>query len=145
MAEQDVIREIFKKYQTIAVCGMSRDPDKPAHYVPAYLQRQGYNIIPINPYADVILGRRSYPTVHEVPDTIDILEVFRPSDQALEVVKQAIGRRKEKGDVAVIWLQQGIRNETAKRVAEEAGITFIQDRCMYVDHKRLFSEGRRML
>jgi predicted CoA-binding protein len=144
MAEQDVIREIFKKYKTIAVCGMSRDPDKPAHYVPAYLQRQGYDIIPINPYADVILGLRSYATVHEVPDTIDILNVFRPSAQALDVVKQAIARRGEKGDIAVIWLQQGIRNETAGRLAEEAGITFIQDRCMYVDYKRLFPEGRRM-
>jgi uncharacterized protein len=141
MISKDTLRQIFEK-KTIAVCGMSRDPGKAAHYVPAYLLDKGYEIIPINPYTDAILGRPSYATVHDVPETIDILEVFRPSDQALEVVKQAVARREKKGDVAVIWLQAGISNETARELAERAGIIFVQDRCMMTDFKMLFPDGR---
>ena len=141
MISKDTLRAIFEK-KTIAVCGMSRNPDKAAHYVPAYLLDRGYEIIPINPHTEAILGRRSYATIHAVPETIDSLEVFRPSDQALEVVKQAVARREKKGDVAVIWLQAGISNEKARELAERAGITFVQDRCMMTDFKMLFPDGR---
>lgn len=142
MISKDTLRQVFENYKTIAVCGMSRNPDKAAHYVPAYLLDRGYEIIPINPNASAILGRPSYATVHDVPETIDILEVFRPSDQALEVVKQAVARREKKGDVAVIWLQAGIHSEAARELAESAGIIFVQDRCMMTDFKMLFPGGR---
>ena len=135
-----LLREILTKYRNIAVVGMSKNPEKPAHSVPAYLASQGYNIIPVNPSAGRILDRRSYPSLKEVEESVDVVEVFRPSDQALDIVKEAIERRKERKDIKVIWLQEGIENEEAKRLAEREGITFVQNRCMYKEFRRLFPE-----
>jgi predicted CoA-binding protein len=130
MAQDQFIRTIFESYRTIAVCGMSSNPNKPAHYVPLFLVAKGFNIIPINPNAHQIIGRRNYPHVREVRGRIDILEVFRPSEQVPAVMKEAVARRKEGGDISVVWLQEGIQYPDAQRIAEEAGIVFIQDRCM---------------
>jgi predicted CoA-binding protein len=140
MTEDEFIREILKKYRNIAVYGISENPEKPAHSVPAYLLSKGYNIIPVNPYADKIIGRKSYPDLKEIEERIDIVEVFRPSADVVNVVKQALARKKERGDIAVIWLQEGIRNEEARELAEEMGVVFIQDRCMRKEFKRLFPE-----
>jgi hypothetical protein len=137
MTTPEQIREIFKKYKTIAVYGMSKNREKPAHTVPAYLLLQGYTIIPINPSAEEILNRKCYPTMKAVEETIDILEVFRPSDEAPDIVREAVERKRERGDIAVIWLQEGIINDVARRLAEEAGIAFVQDRCMYKEYRRL--------
>jgi predicted CoA-binding protein len=137
MTTPEQIREIFKKYKNIAVYGMSKNREKPAHTVPAYLLLQGYTVIPINPSAEEILNRRCYPTLKAVEEDIDILNVFRPSDAAPGVVREAIERRRKRGDIAVIWLQEGIINDEARRLAKEAGITFIQDRCMYKEYRRL--------
>jgi predicted CoA-binding protein len=138
--DSNQIRKIFEDYRTIAVYGMSKNPEKPAHSVPAYLSSKGYTIIPINPGADKIIGQKSYPNLNDVQEKIDVLEVFRPSDQALDVVKEAVARRRQKGDIAVIWLQEGIQNEEARKVALEAGIIFIQDKCMLKEFKRIFPE-----
>jgi predicted CoA-binding protein len=108
--------------------------------VPAYLLSKGYDIIPVNPYVDKIVGRKSYPNLKDIQEKIDIIEVFRPSDRVLDVVKEALVRKEERGDIAVIWLQEGIQNEEARKLAEEAGIVFVQDRCMYKEFKRLFPE-----
>lgn len=140
MKNDNLIREIFEKYRTIAVYGMSRFELKPAHRVPAYLLSKGYNILPINPFADQILGRKSYPDFKEIPENIEIVEVFRPSYYVFEVVKDALSRKKAKGDIDVIWLQEGIQNEVARKLAEESGITFVQDRCMVKEYKRLFPD-----
>jgi hypothetical protein len=137
MTTPEQIREIFKKYKSIAVYGMSKNREKPAHTVPAYLLLQGYEIIPINPSAEEILNRKCYPDLKAVEETIDILNVFRPSDAAPGVVREAVERKKERGDISVVWLQEGIISDEARRLAEEAGITFVQDRCMYKEYRRL--------
>lgn len=138
MQQDEQLRQIFNTYRTIAVVGMSRNPDKPAHYVPVYLEEQGYTIYPVNPTVDEIGGRKSYASLRDVPGEIDIVDVFRRSEDALAVVEEAIQRHRERGDVRVIWLQLGIVNEQARALAEAEGITFIQNRCMYADHARLY-------
>ncbi|MCH7761845.1 CoA-binding protein [candidate division TA06 bacterium] len=105
MITDNLIREIFEKYRTIAVYGMSRFEHKPSHRVPAYLLSKGFKIIPVNPFTNQILGRKSYPNLKDIEDKIDILEGFRPSDQVLGIVQEDLERKKERGDIAVIWLQ----------------------------------------
>lgn len=131
------IKEVFEKYKTVAVFGMSKNSSKAANYVPTYLREQGYMIIPINPSATQIDGLTAYPNIADVPDRIEILNVFRPSEEALDVVKEAIERHKAKGDIDLIWLQEGIINDEAKAIALENGIEFIQDKCMLREHKYL--------
>lgn len=131
------ISEIFNNYNNIAVVGMSRKLEKPAFSVPAYMKKQGYTIIPVNPLADLILKEKSYKNLLEIPDLVEVVLVFRPSEFALDIVKDVIQRNKRIGDVKVIWLQLGIVNNEAKELAESDGIVFIQDKCMYVEHKAL--------
>jgi len=131
------IQGILEKYHSIAVYGMSKSEEKPAHYVPAFLLSKGYAIIPVNPSTDSIINLKSYASLKDIPERIDVLEVFRPSAQVPDVVREALERRQERGDIAVIWLQDGIYNEEARKLAEQAGITVIQDRCMMKEFKRL--------
>jgi len=132
----DDVERILKEYKRIAVYGMSTNPEKAAHRVPAYLLSQGYDIVPVNPGADKILDRKSYGSLHEVEGSVDIVEVFRPSEEALKVAEEAVKRKKEKGDIAVLWLQEGIKNEEARKLAEANGITFVENHCMLKEHKR---------
>lgn len=136
----DLLRKIFTEYRTIAVVGMSSNPDKPARRVPAFFIARKYNVIPVNPYHEKILGRTSYPTLLDVPEPIDIVDVFRPSHEIPQVVDQVLERLKQRGDVKVLWLQEGIRHDEAAKKAEEAGLVVIQDRCMYKEYVRLFGE-----
>ena len=138
-----LLREILENSQTIVVYGMSADPEKPAHFVPAFLQSKGYSIIPVNPHAETILGRKSYASLDEIPSNlqIDLVQVFRPSDQALDVVKEAVARHRQHRDIHVVWLQLDIENKAAKQLAEETGITFVQNRCMMREYERLFDRG----
>ena len=138
MTTDETLRAIFDQYHTIAVVGMSRNPQKAAFYVPDYMREQGYTIIPVNPSSDEIAGLKCYPALADVPDTIEIVNVFRRSEDALAVVEAALERKRVRGDIAVIWLQLGIRNETARQLAESVGIQFVQNRCMYADHIRLY-------
>jgi uncharacterized protein len=140
MELNDVIRDIFTRYRTIAVYGMSKNPEKAAYRVPAYLSSKGYVIIPVNPSADRILDRKCFPGLSVIEEKTDIVEVFRLSDQVLAVVKEALSRKKTKGDIAVIWLQEGIRNEEARQLAEDHGVTFVQNRCMLKEYRRCFPE-----
>jgi len=128
----DDIRKIFS-LKNVAVVGMSKNEGKAAHYVPKYLSQQGYNIMPINPTADQILERKSYHSIDEVNQPIDIVDVFRPSDQVLPVVQQAIKKKPK-----VIWLQEGIHNAEAEELAQKAGIQVVFNRCMLAEHQRLF-------
>lgn len=132
VTQADELREIFE-YDTIAVVGASRTPGKAAHGVPKYLADHGYEVIPVNPYADEIFGRRAYDSLADVDEEVDVVEVFRPSEETDPIVDAAI----EREDVRAIWLQQGIRNDEAGSRAEAAGKLFVQDRCMKVDHRRL--------
>lgn len=136
----DTLREIFEKYRRIAVVGMSNNPQKPARRIPAFFIARGYDVIPVNPFHEKILGRKSYPTLEEIPEDIDIVNVFRPSEEVPQVVEQVLARLKQRGDVKVLWLQEGIRHDEAAKKAEEAGLIVIQDQCMYKAYTRLFGD-----
>jgi predicted CoA-binding protein len=136
MTEEEKIKQIFS-FKNIAVVGMSDNPEKPSNRVPAYLMKQGYKIIPVNPTKNEIMGLKSYKSLLEVEDEIDVVDVFRRTEQVLEVVRDAIERKKQRGDIKAIWLQEGIVNDEAKRLAEENGLLFIQDKCMFREHLRI--------
>ena len=119
--------------KNIAVVGMSKNPEKAAHYVPKYLADRGYNIIPVNPTTDEIMGKKCYHEINEVNEPIDIVDVFRPSDQVMPVVEEAIKKKPK-----VIWLQEGIHNQEAEELARNAGIEIVFNRCMLAEHERLF-------
>jgi hypothetical protein len=138
MATRETIRKIIEKYRNIAVYGMSKDPGKTAHWIPEQLASKGYQILCVNPGADRIEKWECYPDLKSVLKRIDIVLVFRRSEEALEPVKEAVARKKEKGDVYVVWLQQGIRNEEARKLAEENEILFVQDRCMYHEYQMVY-------
>jgi predicted CoA-binding protein len=126
----------FYDLKNIAVVGMSRNEEKPAHFVPKFLIEHGYNIIPVNPTTAEVLGRKSYPAISEIPNdlNIDIVDVFRRSEDVPDVVEDAI----KKKAIKLIWMQLGISNEEAERKAKENGIDVVFNRCMMVEHNRLF-------
>ncbi len=126
------LREILQ-LDRVAVVGCSRDPGKDAHRIPKYLLEQGYDIVPVNPNAEEIFDRRTYDTLADVRRPIDIVEVFRPSEEVAGIVDSAI----ERDDVDVVWAQLGIRDDAAMERAEAAGLRVVQDRCMMVEHRRL--------
>lgn len=126
------LREVLG-LQRVAVIGCSTTPGKDAHEIPKYLQAHGYTVVPVNPTADEVLGRPAYDSLAEVEETIDIVDVFRPSDEVAGIVEAAL----ERDDVKVIWTQLGIVDTDAARRAETAGLQFVQDRCMKVEHQRL--------
>lgn len=118
----------------VAVVGCSTTSGKDAHEVPAYLQGQGYEIIPVNPFADQVLGERSYDTLTDVPpESVDIVNVFRPSDEVAGIVDDALDR----DDVQVVWTQLDIVDDAAADRAESAGLQVVMDRCMRIEHRRL--------
>jgi predicted CoA-binding protein len=123
--------------ETIAVIGCSTTPGKAAHDVPAYLQRHGYRIIPVNPFADEILGEPAFDALGDVESDIDLVNVFRPSDEVPEVLDAVRARHAERGDAGAAWLQLGIRHDEAAAAAEDDGIEVVQDRCLKVEYGRL--------
>jgi predicted CoA-binding protein len=131
------MQEIFENTKNIAVYGMSADITKAAFSVPGYMIKKGYTVIPINPKADTILKQKVYRKLMDIPDRIDMLNIFRPEQEALSIVQEAIERRKAKGDIKLIWLQLGLRNAEAKKLAEDNGIDYIEDRCLYIEHKKV--------
>ncbi len=126
------IKEIFS-LKNVAVVGMSKNKEKAAHYVPKYLSDNGFNIMPVNPTADQILDKKSYHSLDEIDQEIDIVDVFRPSDQVLPVIQEAIKKKPK-----VIWLQEGIHNSEAEELARKEGIKVVFNRCMLAEHQRLF-------
>ena len=132
VTDDDELRSILD-YDRIAVVGCSSTPGKDAHDVPRYLHRQGYEIVPINPYADEIFGQNAYDSLSEVPGEIDIVDVFRPSEEVNDIVDEALDRE----DVKVIWLQLGIHDDDAVARAEADGRAVVQDRCMKPQYQRL--------
>ncbi len=135
---EDVLQELLS-VDRIAVVGCSSTPGKAAHEIPAYLQRQGYEIIPVNPFADEILGEPTAGSLQEVESTIDLVNVFRPSEELEEIVDSVIARKNSQGDSESLWLQLGIQDAEAETRAEDAGITVVSDRCMKIEHQRLHS------
>jgi len=122
--------------KNIAIVGMSKKIGKAANYVPKYLIDHGYNVIPVNPTASEILGKKSYSVVSGVPDRIDLVDIFRPSDEVLAVVTDVL----KKQGIKVIWMQEGIYSQEAEQIAKEKGIEVVYNRCMLEEHKRLFGD-----
>ncbi len=137
----DYLREILGAVRTIAMVGASPDWVRPSHFAMKYLQRKGYRVIPVNPRAagTEILGEKVYASLADVPDRIDMVDVFRNSDAAGPITDDAIGCAKEKG-ITVIWMQLGVVNEAAAERARAAGLKVVMDRCPKIEYGRLFTE-----
>ncbi len=133
LAQRDPISEILKHARNIAVVGLSNSPLRPSHGVSAYMQTQGYHIIPVNPNIEEALGQQAYPSLMKVPEKIDIVNIFRRSDAVAAVVDQAIALK-----VPAIWMQEGVIDEKAADKARAAGIFVVMDRCILVEHRARF-------
>ena len=128
------IRKMYN-FKNIAVVGMSRDPVKAAHFVPKYMIERGYNIIPVNPSANEILEKRTYAKVSDIKSQVDMIDVFRPSEDVYSVVEDSV----KKPGVKVIWLQEGIQNAEAEKMALDNKINVVFNRCIMAEHMRLFN------
>ena len=130
------LRQILTTSKTIAVVGLSDKPDRPSHTVPAYLQQQGYRIIPVNPKLTEALGEKAYASVRDIPEPIDVVQVFRRAEDVPPIVEDAIAK-----GAKVVWMQLGIVNEEAAARAEAAGLQVVMDTCMGETHRLLRSRG----
>jgi hypothetical protein len=130
--DMDELRTIYEETKTIAVVGASGDPTKAAHTIPRYLQREGFRIIPVNPKGGEILGEKVYEGLEDVPEPIDVVDVFRPSEETPAVARDAV-----KVGAKVLWLQEGISSDEAERIASEGGLKVVMDRCMGETHYQL--------
>ncbi|HLM77498.1 MAG TPA: CoA-binding protein [Rubrobacteraceae bacterium] len=122
--------EIVKEAKTIAVVGLSDNPEKYSHEVASYLKEQGYRIIPVNPNYEEVFGERAYDTVEEIPEKVDVVDVFLPPDKTPQVAEDAV-----RADADVLWLQEGITNDEARQIAEEGGLAYVEDGCMKKTHQ----------
>jgi uncharacterized protein len=138
---QNQIKEILTKYKTIAVVGLSNEIERDSYRVSAYLQNHGYKIIPVNPFVDQVLGEKSYKSLLEIPPEIqtkiEIVDIFRKPQDILSIVAQAVELKAKIGVPFVVWMQLGIVNEQAAKVAEHAGFIVIMDRCLMVEHRKI--------
>src|SRR5258708_16686969 len=134
----DTILEILKKYKTIAVVGLSSNPMRTSHGVAEYMQGAGYRIIPVNPNETEVLGEKSYPRLEDVPEKIEIVNVFRRAEKVPPVVESAI-----RIDARAVWMQLGIENEEAAEKARAAGLVAVEDACILVGHRRRARELTR--
>ncbi len=123
--------DILRRYHTIAVVGLSSDPAKPSNGVSQYMASQGYRLIPINPDEEEVFGVKAYPDLASVPEPVEFVNVFRRPQFCADVARDAV-----KAGAKAIWLQSGIRSPEARRIAEEAGLTYVEDRCVMVEHRR---------
>jgi predicted CoA-binding protein len=139
---QNQIREILQKTKTIAVVGLSKDPEKISYEVSAYMQQHGFRIVPVNPFVDEVLGEVCYKSLLDIPletqKTIDVVGVFRRSEDVPPIVEQAIQLKASVGRSVVVWMQMGIVNEQAAEAARRAGLTVVMDKCLMVEHQRYF-------
>ncbi len=124
--------KILNEYRAVAIVGLSPDPSRPSHRVAKYLDRHGFRVIPVNPDAQEILGKRSYPDMSSVPEPIEIVDIFRRSEEVVPIVDEAI-----KIGAKVVWMQEGVINEKAASMARDAGLLVVMDRCMFKEHQRL--------
>ena len=131
MNQTETIRHILDETRTIAVVGLSSRPERAGYYVPAYLQEHGYRIVPVNPYLEGALGETAYPDLYSVPEPVDLVLVFRRSEEVPPVVQAAI-----QVSAKAVWMQLGIVNEVAAEQARAAGLDVVVDACMLVEHRR---------
>ena len=134
------IKEILFKYKKIAMVGVSNDPTKASTIVMKYMQKYGFKVFPVNPKAkgQKILGEEVYEKITDIKDTVDIVDVFRPSKEALDIAKDTVNIKAK-----VLWLQLGIRNEEAKKIVEENKIEYIEDKCTKMEYQKHFLKVRQ--
>ena len=127
-----IVERILSGYDTITVVGASAAAAKAAHTVPAHMQRHGWRIIPVNPHSDEILGEPVYRTLADIPEQVGLVDVFRPSDQTPDIARQAVA-----AGATALWLQLGIASAEARAIAEEAGLLYVENRCLIIEQRRL--------
>ena len=131
-AERERLTRVYREARTIAVVGASANQEKAAYRIPAYLQKQGYRIRPVNPRGGTILGEPVAASLADLDGPVDVVNVFRPSEEAVDIARQAVDL-----GAKVLWLQLGVRSDEARTIAEEAGLTVVMDRCMGATHREL--------
>jgi predicted CoA-binding protein len=132
VTDLEELRKIYEDTNTIAVVGASGDETKAAHTIPRYLQRQGFRIIPVNPRGGEILGEKAFERLTDIPESVDVVDVFRPSEETPDVARDAV-----RVGAKVLWLQEGIESEEAERIASEGGLKVVMNRCMGHTHFQL--------
>jgi len=133
MDDINTLRRILKESRTIAVVGLSADWYRPSYFAAKYMQEHGYRVIPVNPKYREILGEKCYPSLREIPDGVDLVDVFRKTQDVMPVAEDAIAIHAK-----VLWQQLGVRNEAALAKARAAGLDAVMDRCVKIEHARLF-------
>ena len=124
-------RAVLERARTVAVVGISSDPAKPSHRVPRQLQAAGFRIIPVPPSAEELLGEPAYHRLADIPEPIDVVEVFRPPEEAPGIAREAVA-----AGAKALWLQLGLRSEEARQIAEAAGLDYVEDHCMGIEQRR---------
>jgi uncharacterized protein len=127
------LRRILKSCRTIAVVGLSAEWHRPSYFAAKYMQQHGYRIVPVNPRYPEILGERCYPSLADIPHPVDMVDVFRRTEDVLPIAQQAVAI-----GAKCLWQQIGVKNEEAERLAREAGLDTVMDRCVKIEHARLF-------
>ena len=137
--------EVMRRYKVIAVVGASKNPEKEAFTVPAYLREHGYTIIPVNPTTDKVNGLKSYPSLADIPaevaEEVDVVEVFRPSEEFPEVARQVATMKRKTGRPFVFWGQLGLENDEAKKILTDSRVDYVMDKCMRVEHQLMGGSG----
>ena len=133
MIDSNELRRILRECKTIAAVGLSANEMRPSFFAAKYMQDRGYRIIPVNPRYDEILGEKCYPDLASIPESVDIVDLFQRSDRVMPFVEQAI-----EINAKVVWLQLGVINEKAAKVASDAGLDVVMDRCVKIEYARLF-------
>lgn len=128
--------EVLKRFRIIAVVGLSADEQRPSYRVSRYMQQQGYRIIPVNPYETEVLGEKAYPSLRDVPEPVEVVNVFRRPHSTPQIVEEAIAT-----GAKAVWLQEGIRNASAEEKARAGGLLFVQDRCILKEHRKMRETG----
>ena len=141
MIEKNNIKQILNKYRTIAVVGLSRDPNKDSYMVSSYLKTEGYTIIPVNPFADQVLGEKSYSSIFNIPleiqKRIEIVNIFRPSQVVPVIVEEVIKLKRKHGRPYVIWMQLNIIHDEAAQKARNSGLQVVINKCMMIEHLKI--------
>lgn len=126
------LRGILARSKTIAVVGLSANWYRPSYFAAKYLQDHGYRVIPVNPNYTEVLGERCYPSVSAIPEAVDVVDGFRKPEEMVALAREAVAKQ-----ASVLWMQLGIRNEEAARIANDAGLDVVMDRCMKIEHARI--------
>ncbi len=126
------LRRILARSRTIAVVGLSANWYRPSYFAAKYLQDHGYRVIPVNPNYEQVLGQRCYPSVSAIPEPVDVVDGFRKAEEMVELAREAVAK-----NASVLWMQLGIRNDEALRIASDAGLDVVVDRCMKIEHARI--------